>query len=52
MIQDGVPQSERLKRLNEIAIHQMRVLSSGGGRNLEFTHFLNAKVDFTPINKG
>jgi hypothetical protein len=34
MIQDGVPQSERLKRLNEIAIHQMRVLSSGGGRNL------------------
>lgn len=25
---------ERLKRLNEIAIHQMRVLSSGGGRNL------------------
>ena len=26
--------SGRLKRLNEIAIHQMRVLSSGGGRNL------------------
>ena len=20
--------------------------------DLEFTHFLNAKVDFTPINKG
>ena len=34
MIQDGIPQPERLKRLNEIAIHQMRVLSSGGGRNL------------------
>ena len=34
MIQDGVPQPDRLKRLNEIAIHQMRILSSGGGRNL------------------
>lgn len=34
MIQDGIPQPERLRRLNEIAIHQMRVLSSGGGRNL------------------
>ena len=34
MIQDGVSQSDRLKRLNEIAIHQMRILSSGGGRNL------------------
>ena len=34
MIQDGILQSERLKRLNEIAIHQMRVLSSGGGRSL------------------
>lgn len=28
MIEDGVPQPERLKRLNEIAIHQMRVLSA------------------------
>ena len=34
MIQDGVPQSERLKRLNEIAFRQMRIFSSGGGRNL------------------
>ena len=34
MIQDGIPQPERLRRLNEIAIHQMRVLSSDGGRNL------------------
>ena len=34
MIQDGIPQPERLRRLNEIAIHQMRVLSSGGGRSL------------------
>ena len=34
MIQDGVPQPDRLKRLNEIAIHQMRILSSGGGRHL------------------
>ena len=29
MIQDGIAQSERLKRLNEIAIHQMKVLASG-----------------------
>lgn len=34
MIQDGIPQSQRLKRLNEIAIHQMSVLSEVGGRNL------------------
>ena len=34
MIQDGIPQPERLRRFNEIAIHQMRVLSSDGGRNL------------------
>ena len=27
MIDDGIPQPQRLKRLNEIAIHQMRVLS-------------------------
>ena len=31
---DGIPQSERLKRLNEIAIHQMRILSQVGGRKL------------------
>ena len=31
MIQDGIPQSDRLKRLNEIAIHQMRLLSDGEG---------------------
>ena len=35
MIQDGIPQPQRLKRLNEIAIHQMKILSSGtDGRNL------------------
>ena len=34
MINDGIPQSERLKRLNEIAIHQMRILSQIGGRKL------------------
>ena len=35
MIEDGIPQPQRLKRLNEIAIHQMKILSSGtDGRNL------------------
>ena len=34
MINDGIPQSQRLKRLNEIAIHQMRVLSQVDNRNL------------------
>ena len=34
MIGDGIPQPQRLKRLNEIAIHQMKVLSEVGGRNL------------------
>ena len=35
MIEDGIPQPQRLKRLNEIAIHQMKILSSGtAGRNL------------------
>jgi len=29
-----VPQPQRLKRLNEIAIHQMRVLSETDNRNL------------------
>ena len=29
MIQDGIAQSERLRRLNEIAIHQMKVLANG-----------------------
>jgi len=27
MINDGVPQSHRLRKLNEIAIQQMRILS-------------------------
>ena len=31
---DGIPQPQRLKRLNEIAIHQMKVLTDVGGRNL------------------
>jgi hypothetical protein len=34
MINDGIPQPQRLKRLNEIAIHQMRVLSEVDNRNL------------------
>lgn len=34
MINDGIPQPQRLKRLNEIAIHQMRVLSQVNNRNL------------------
>jgi len=35
MIEDGILQSDRLKRLNEIAIQQMRILSSGpDNRNL------------------
>ena len=35
MIEDGISQPQRLKRLNEIAIHQMKILSSGSdGRNL------------------
>ncbi len=34
MINDGIPQPQRLKRLNEIAIHQMRVLSQVDDRNL------------------
>ena len=35
MIEDGISQPQRLKRLNEIAIHQMKILSAGtDGRNL------------------
>ncbi len=29
-IEQGIPQSERLIKLNQIAIHQMSVLESGG----------------------
>ena len=32
MINDGVPQPQRLKKLNEIAIQQMRILSEVDGR--------------------
>ena len=32
MINDGVPQPQRLKKLNEIAIQQMRILSEVAGR--------------------
>ena len=32
MINDGIPQSQRLKKLNEIAIQQMRILSEVEGR--------------------
>ena len=33
-INDGMPQSERLIKLNQIAIPQMRILEDTGGRNL------------------
>ncbi len=34
LINDGVPQSERLVKLNQIAIQQMRILEGDNGRNL------------------
>lgn len=34
MIEDGVAQSDRLKRLNEIAIHQMQILAANDSRRL------------------
>jgi len=34
LINDGVPQGERLVKLNQIAIHQMRVLNGDEGRKL------------------
>lgn len=34
MINEGIPQTQRLKRLNEIAIPQMRVLFENDNRNL------------------
>ena len=33
-INDGMPQSERLIKLNQIAIQQMKILKDTGGRNL------------------
>ena len=33
-INDGIPQSERLIKLNQIAILQMKILEDTGGRNL------------------
>ena len=33
-INDGMPQSERLIKINQIAILQMKVLEDTGGRNL------------------
>ncbi len=33
-INDGMPQSERLIKLNQIAIQQMRILEDTGGRTL------------------
>lgn len=33
-INDGMPQSERLIKLNQIAILQMKILEDTGGRNL------------------
>lgn len=34
LINDGIPQSERLVKLNQIAIQQMQVLEASSGRNL------------------
>ena len=34
LINDGMPQGERLVKLNQIAIQQMRVLNDNGNRNL------------------
>ena len=34
LIDDGVPQPERLIKLNQIAIRQMQLLESQGGRKL------------------
>jgi len=34
LINDGVPQGERLIKLNQIAIHQMQVLEDNEGRKL------------------
>ena len=34
LINDGMPQSERLMKLNQIAIQQMQVLEDNSGRNL------------------
>ena len=33
-INDGIPQSERLSKLNQIGIQQMRILGDTGDRNL------------------
>ena len=34
LINDGIPQSERLVKLNKIAIQQMKVLEDSGDRKL------------------
>ncbi|MBQ7811118.1 MAG: KilA-N domain-containing protein, partial [Bacteroidales bacterium] len=34
LIEEGLPQSDRLVRLNEMAIRQMEILSGTGNRNL------------------
>jgi hypothetical protein len=34
LINDGMPQGERLVKLNQIAIHQMQVLENNSGRKL------------------
>jgi len=34
LIEEGLPQPDRLVRLNEMAIRQMEILSGAGGRNL------------------
>lgn len=34
LIEEGLPQSDRLVRLNEMAIRQMEILSGSGSRDL------------------
>jgi hypothetical protein len=34
LINDGIPQGERLVKLNQIAIQQMQVLEGNGNRNI------------------
>jgi hypothetical protein len=34
LINEGIPQGERLVKLNQIAIQQMQVLEGNGNRNL------------------
>ncbi len=46
-INDGMPQSERLIKLNQIAIQQMRILEDTGGRNLLKVKTIMAQQKYT-----